>query len=176
MESLARFQKSVDATAAEVKALKDKLAKLKGAIVKTDAGYLEVTISGKAGEYEFELKETDLTGKELGTVVVRDTTANAVMLAKLLTRAKADPTAPKELRMVAQPQTSHGLGSHAALRACDAAGYKTVKFTGYVIAGGFTPELKPDQKGDVLGYTRYEGAEKKPAELITEIEEGMRRF
>ncbi len=68
-----------------------------------------------------------------------------------------------------------GSGPAAALKACDAAGYKTVTFTGYVVAGGFTAELTPDQTGDQPGYNWYD-KKKKTAELVKEIEEGMRRF
>ncbi len=46
----------------------------------------------------------------------------------------------------------------------------------YVVAGGFTPELKPDAKGNVPGYIWYDAKERKPAELAKEIEEGLRRF
>ena len=94
------------------------------------------------------------------------------MLAIFLARTKADPLAPRELRVLASPSTALGMGSIEALKACDAAGYTKVKFTGYVIAGGYTPELKADQKGDVPGYKHYDNVERTPTSLIQEIEKG----
>jgi hypothetical protein len=51
----------------------------------------------------------------------------------------------------------------AALNACDTAGYKSVKFTGYLFRS---------EKGEVIGF---EGAEMKTAELTKEIEMGKSR-
>ena len=62
------------------------------------------------------------------------------------------------------------------LKAAQAAGYKTAKFTGYVFQGGFAIPLKADQKGDVKGYKHYDGVERSIPELIKEIEEGMSRL
>lgn len=158
---------------------KDKLAKLKKEVAVEDDGYLELTIGGKAGEPEFTIREWpdgDVTIEGIqriyGPLVTRDTK----MLAKLIARAKADPTGPQQIRVTAQPQTALGTGPVAALRACDATGYKTVTFTGYVVAGGFTAELKPDQTGEAPGYVWYDKKEKKAAELLKEIEEGMKRL
>ena len=53
---------------------------------------------------------------------------------------------------------------------------ETVKFTGYIVAGGFAQELKVDEKGEVPGYKRYDGAERKVTELMKEIEDGMRTY
>jgi RNA polymerase sigma factor (sigma-70 family) len=162
-------------------ALKERLAALKAELAKAEGakltrGHLELTVGGKASDYVFELKETDANGRVIGIVTVRDTSADVVMLGRLLARTKADPTAPTELRVVAQPQTSLGFGPRAALKASNTAGFKTVKFSGYVFGGGFAQEIQPDQKGDVPGYNRYDAAEKKPDELLKEIEEGMRRY
>ncbi|MBP3957778.1 sigma-70 family RNA polymerase sigma factor [Gemmata sp. G18] len=142
-------------------------------------GYLELTVVSKAGAFEFTVTEVPAgDGKarglqaKFGPVTTRDPAA----LALLLARAKKDSAGPQEVRVIVQPQTVLGAGPVAALEACDKAGYKTVKYTGYVFGGGFATELKPDQKGDVRGYKRYEGTEVRPKELAEEITEGLRRL
>lgn len=135
-------------------------------------GHLDLIIRGSAGYYEFALRETGADGKEVGTVVVAGKANGGKMLALLLTRTKYDPMAPRELRVLASPSTALGIGSIEALKACDAAGYAKVKYTGYIVSGGFTPELKADQKGEVPGYKHYDNVERKPSELIKEIEKG----
>ncbi len=177
--TVARFQESLETATARLKEMRERLAKLKGTAMKTDTGYIELTIGGKAGEFEFVIREFPPNDpKEFGVQRVYGpvTTRDPEMLKRLLTRAKADPTGPQEARVIVQPQTVFGMGPRAALKACDAAGYKTVAFTGYVFGGGFAVELKADQKGDVRGYKRYDAVEVKPAELVKEIEEGLRRF
>jgi hypothetical protein len=57
-------------------------------------------------------------------------------------------------------------GVSTALKACEAAGYKTVKFTGPVLQGG----------GDQSEYKHYKAAEKNPAKLLKEIEDSLRRW
>ena len=142
-------------------------------------GYLELTVVSKAGAFEFTITEVPAgDGKarglqaKFGPVTTRDPAA----LALLLARAKKDSAGPQEVRVIVQPQTVLGAGPVAALEACDKAGYKTVKYTGYVFGGGFATELKPDQKGDVRGYKRYDGTEVRPKELAEEITEGLRRL
>lgn len=141
--------------------------------------YLEVTVRGTAGKFEFVVYEVlphDPAKRgeipRLGPVVTSDRDA----LALLLRRARADLNAPLEVRVIAEPQVTLGVGPRWALEACSKAGHPTVKFTGYVFGGGFAQELKPDEKGDVRGYTRYEAKPVKPAHLANEIGEGMRRF
>jgi hypothetical protein len=139
--------------------------------------YLELKIftkrDGDLLKVEFSLTETDANGQPIGTVTFRE----QAMLQKLLRRAHNDPTAPKELRVTTQPATALTGWPTTALKACVAAGYKTVKYTGYVCVGaGYMPPLDPDQKGNAIGYKHYEGAEKNPVELIKEIEEGQRRY
>jgi hypothetical protein len=68
------------------------------------------------------------------------------------------------------------MGPHAALKACDAAGYGTVKFTGDVFGGGFATTLKADHKGEAAGYKHYDNAERSPVSLMEEIEKGMRTY
>ncbi|AMV29644.1 ECF RNA polymerase sigma factor SigE [Gemmata sp. SH-PL17] len=145
----------------------------------TSGGYIELTIAGKAGAFEFTITEVPAgDGKarglqaKYGPVTTRDPAALAVLLA----RAKKDAGGPQEVRVIAQPQTVLGAGPVAALEACDKAGYKTVKFTGYVFGGGFATELKSDQKGEVRGYKRLDGTEVRPKELAEEIQEGLRRL
>jgi hypothetical protein len=140
------------------------------------SGYLELYVRGTAGQEEFGLREIDAADKEVVSLVVKDATLNGAMLAKVLARTKADSTAPTEVRLLVDPRASLGWGPLAILKACDAAGYKTVKFTGYVPAGGFTRQLKPDEKGEMPGYKRYDGIERKVRELMKEIEDGMRTF
>ena len=72
--------------------------------------------------------------------------------------------------------TAQGIGQQAALKACDAAGYKTVKFTGYIMAGGFARNLKPDDRGEVPGYRYYDNAETTAERLDKEIELGRRTW
>ncbi len=147
--------------------------------VTSGGGYIELTIAGKAGAFEFTITEVPAgDGKarglqaKYGPVTTRDPAALAVLLA----RAKKDAGGPQEVRVIAQPQTVLGAGPVAALEACDKAGYKTVKFTGYVFGGGFATELKADQKGEVRGYKRLDGTEVRPKELAEEIQEGLRRL
>ena len=176
---LRRFQDNLASATAKLKVKRERLAKLKGTAMKTDTGYIELTIGGKAGEFEFVIREVPPNDpKEFGLQRVYGpvTTRDPEMLKRLLTRAKADPTGPQEVRVTADPQTTSGSGPVAALKACAAAGYKTVKYTGYVFGGGFATPLKDDQTGEVRGYKRYDAVEVKPAELVKEIEEGMKRF
>jgi RNA polymerase sigma factor (sigma-70 family) len=135
--------------------------------------HLELTVlAPQVPQGEFALKEFDAAGKVVGTVVTRE----PQMLTKLLVRTRADATAPKELRVVVQPTAVMTGWTTSALQACEKAGFAKVKFTGYVFGGGFATPLKPDQKGEIGGYKHYEAAEMKPADLIKEIEDGMRRF
>jgi RNA polymerase sigma factor (sigma-70 family) len=168
MKRLEELKKEEEAQARELKkqlnALQTKLNPRRG--------HLDLIIRGSAGYYEFALREMGADEKEVGTVVVAGTANGGRMLAILLARTKADPLAPRELRVLASPSTALGIGSIEALKACDAAGYAKVKFTGYVIAGGYTPELKADQKGDVPGYKHYDNIERTPTSLIQEIEKG----
>lgn len=160
-----KFRKEIAALQAEMRNLDN-----------SRRGHLELSITGQAGEFHFALKEIDAGDKEVGTLLVSDSTQKAKMLAILLARTKADPLAPKELRVVAAPSTALGGGPTMALLACDAAGYAKVKFTGYVFGGGLAIPLKADQKGEALGYRHYDNAERSPANLIKEIEEGMGTF
>lgn len=134
--------------------------------------YLELKIYAKGDRYEYSLSETDAGGKSFGTAILRE----QAMLQKLLARTHADPTAPKELRVVAEPNSKLAGYLVPVCKACDAAGYQSIKFTGYIFGGGIMLELKPEQKGEAPGYKHYQGAEKSPSELIKEIEEGMRRY
>lgn len=175
--AVSEAQIALRATTKELDELKVKLMGLKRKADNT--GYIELTITGTAGKFGYILYEVPPDdGKQRGLVRKFGpvTTGDSEMLAKLLTRAKADPTAPKVIRVIAQPQTAVGVGPSTALKACAAAGFEQVTFTGYVVAGGFTPELKPDAKGNVPGYIWYDAKERKPAELAKEIEEGLRRF
>ncbi|MBM3982678.1 MAG: sigma-70 family RNA polymerase sigma factor [Planctomycetes bacterium] len=175
--AVSEAQIALRATVAELDVLNLQLAFLKRK--RDNNGYIELTITGTAGKFSYVLYEVPHDdGKERGTVRKFGpvTTTDTDMLAKLLTRAKADATAPRAIRVIAQPQTSLGVGPRAALKACATAGYDTVTFTGYVVAGGFTPELKPDAKGEKPGYIWHDAKERKPAELVKEIEEGMKRF
>lgn len=174
-EQAAKLDKQIRDILEAAKALqakREELEKHSSASGPGPGAYLELKIYAKGDRYEYSLSETDAGGKPFGTAILRE----QAMLQKLLARAKADPTAPKELRVTVDPPASLTGFPVAALTACDAAGYKTVKFTGYVFGGGYATPLKPDQKGEVGGYKRYQDAEKKPAELIKEIEEGMRRY
>jgi hypothetical protein len=173
-ELLAEERKVIDEMVASLMAQRNALVGKKPVAVAKNAGRIEVVIRGSAAQYEFVFREFDASGTEVGTAVFHR--SGAALLAKVLARTKADPSAPTELRVLASPPTALGGGPHAALNACDAAGYKTVKFTGYVVGGGFTQELKIDDTGEKPGYKRYDGTERKVTELMKEIEDGMRTF
>jgi hypothetical protein len=137
------------------------------------AGFVELTLHGKDRNFEFAIKETDATGKEIGTAVVRE----PKMLTKLLTRIKNDPTAPKQLRVVADPSLSLNGHFTVGLKACETAGFKTVTFTGYMPKQVLRiPALKSDHKGDAPGYKRYDAVERDTASLIKEVEDWMRTW
>jgi RNA polymerase sigma factor (sigma-70 family) len=176
-EQAAKLDKQVHDILEAAKMLQAKRAELDRKVEAAKPGaYLELKVSGNrvadTPQGSLALTETDASGKPIGTAVLRE----QAMLQKFLARAKADPTAPKELRVTIDPDATLTGWPVAALKACEAAGYTSVKFTGYVFGGGFPMPLKPDQKGEVGGYKHHQGAEKKPSELIKEIEEGMRRF
>jgi RNA polymerase sigma factor (sigma-70 family) len=173
-ELLAAERKAIDGAIQDLVKRRAALVKNLPAAAAKTGGYLEVVIRGSAAKFEFALREFDANGKEVGTAGFDQ--QNAQMLAKVLARTKADPAAPTEVRVLASPPTALGGGPHAALKACDTAGYKTVKFTGYVPAGGFTRQLNADEKGEVPGYKHCDGVERKVTELIKEIEDGMRTF
>jgi RNA polymerase sigma factor (sigma-70 family) len=175
--AVSEAQIALRATAAELEVLKVQIVLLNRKAANT--GYIELTITGTAGKFSFTLYEvlTD-DGKQRGTVRKFGpvTTTDADMLTKLLTRARADATAPKVLRVIAEPPTALGVGPHSALKACAAAGYDAVTFTGYVPLGGYLAELPPNPKGNVPGYFFYDSKEVKPAEVAKDIEEGLRRL
>ncbi|VTR91218.1 sigma-70 family rna polymerase sigma factor : RNA polymerase sigma factor, sigma-70 family OS=Singulisphaera acidiphila (strain ATCC BAA-1392 / DSM 18658 / VKM B-2454 / MOB10) GN=Sinac_0869 PE=4 SV=1: Sigma70_r2: Sigma70_r4_2 [Gemmata massiliana] len=177
--ALREYQRKTQLMLAEKMLAEKRVAEASRKIVTGGGGYIELTIAGKAGAFEFTITEVpagDSKARRLqakfGPVSTRDPAALAVLLA----RAKKDSGGPQEVRVIAQPQTVLGAGPVAALEACDKAGYKTVKFTGYVFGGGFATELKSDQKGEVRGYKRYDGTEVRPKELAEEIQEGLRRL
>ena len=168
MEALKAYETQIAGQRAELKAKQADLAKPLAAAANA-GGYLELTVTGKQGS-PYLLKETDANGKAIGTVA----TGEGAMLQRLLARAEKDATAPKEIRVIVEPAavlTGHVV---TTLKACDSAGIRSVKFTGYVFQGGFAAPLKADQKGDVAGYKHYNGAERSPASLIAEVELGMR--
>ncbi|HEY1191998.1 MAG TPA: sigma-70 family RNA polymerase sigma factor [Gemmata sp.] len=145
---------------------------------KRAGGYLVLTVGGTAAAPEYALRELE----ELPVIRTLPkkyrlvSTSDAEMIAKLITRAKADPNGPRNVLVGVEPQTVLGAGAQKVLDACDAAGYKTVTFTGYVFGGGFAVPLKPDQAGEVRGYKRYDQVEVKPKQLAEEIKEGLRRL
>ncbi len=66
IEALERIQQAAKVLAAEVKELRAALAKLKGEAVKPERGYLVLTVSGKAGEPLFAIREMPADDKKLG--------------------------------------------------------------------------------------------------------------
>ena len=140
--------------------------------------YVELRISGNTNEPVFTVREMAAVDPQGGArrLCGPVTTRDPEMLAKLLARAKNDPTGPQHVVIIAQSETVRGRGPASTLKACDAAGYKTVKYDGYVFQGGMTAPLKPDQKGAVSGYKYYDVTEVKSADLLKEIEEGFNSF
>jgi RNA polymerase sigma factor (sigma-70 family) len=134
--------------------------------------YLELTAHGKQSGFEYSITETDASGKVIGRVITHE----PEMLAKLLARTKNDTTAPKELRVVIDPSLAITGHPTIVFKACDAAGYKTIKFTGYIPYGNFLQELKSEQRGEVPGHTRYDNAECVPANLLKNIEDWRRTY
>jgi len=175
-ELLAAERKAIDDAVQELVKRRAALMKNQPAAAAKTGGYLELRISGTAAMYQFSLQEFDAAGKEIGTVAFTDSMKHPAMLAKVLARTRTDSTAPTEVRVLASPPTALGGGPVAALKACDAAGYKTIKFTGYVVAGGFAQELKIGDRGVRPGYAWYDGVERKITELLKEIEDGLRTF
>lgn len=160
---------------AKIERVRDELAKLRV----NSNGYIEITVRGTAGKFEYEISEVPAHDpNERGTVPKYGPlkTSDTTTLANLFRRAKADVTAPLDVRVIVEPQVTMGIGPQAALEACAKAGYDTVKYTGYVFGGGLALELKPNETGHVKGYTRYDAKPVKPAVLAKEIDEGMRRF
>ena len=178
--TLGRFQENLEFATARLKEKRELLAKLKKEAAVNAKGYLELTVSGTTDALVFVIREVPAHDPKAGALGKRSLgpirTGDPAALVVLLTRAKKDPNGPQEVRVIVQPQTALGTGPAAAMEACDAAGYKTATFTGYVFGGGFAVELKPEQQGDVRGYKRYDAVEVKPAELVKEIEEGLRRL
>ena len=178
--TLGRFKENVEQAKARLKLKQEWLAKLKKEAAVNAKGYLELTVSGTTDALVFVIREVPASDPKVREYGKRPLgpirTGDPAALVVLLTRAKKDPNGPQEVRVIVQPQTTLGSGPAAAMEACDAAGYKTATFTGYVFGGGFAVELKFEQQGDVRGYKRYDAVEVKPAELRKEIEEGQRRL
>jgi len=173
--TLARFRDELETATTRLEDARDRLAKLKRAAVKAET-YLELTVDRKGNAYGFVLWEVPVKGGPARPALGPVTTGDVTMLGVLLARAKHDPNGPQEVHLIAEPQTVMSLYPQAALEACDTAGYKTVKFTGYIFGGRPAAELKPDQKGDVAGYKRYDMAEVQPKELAKEIEKNMPHY
>jgi RNA polymerase sigma factor (sigma-70 family) len=152
----ARLQR-IDTSQAELRANRDalvakreELVKKKPAAAKPAGGYVLLSFGGDAKAFEITLSEAGADGKVIGTATVK----GEALLAKLLARTRADPAAPAELRVgPALP----GVDALPVLRACAAAGYKTVTFTGFAAAKW------------------YEAAERTTADLIKEIEAVRRK-
>jgi RNA polymerase sigma factor (sigma-70 family) len=184
-EDRAEVRAAADATELARRNLSDNtlaLEELLGTIAtlqRRDTGYFEITVRGTAGKFEFEIFEVPPYDPKLRGVVPKlgpVKTSDRESLAKFLARAKADHTAPLNVRVVAEPQVVLGVGPRWALEACAQAGHDTVTFTGYVFGGDFAQQLKPDEKGDVKGYTKYGAKLVNPAALAKEIEKGLRNF
>ncbi|MBA4064181.1 MAG: hypothetical protein C0501_10795 [Isosphaera sp.] len=141
------------ALAQRSEALRRERVKLVNA-AKPGGGFVLLSFGGDAKAFEITLSEAGADGKVIGTANV----SGEAMLAKLLARTRADPTAPTQLRVV---PTFPSMDTLPVLRACDAAGYKTVRYTGVVGAG---PEAK-----------WLDAVERPTADLVKEIEAGRRK-
>jgi hypothetical protein len=73
------------------------------------------------------------------------------------------------MRVVIDPTVAITAHSGIVFKACDAAGYKTIKFTGYIPSGNFPQELKSEQRGEVKGYKWYDNAECVPTNLMKDL-------
>lgn len=167
LDALRAFHNRLEMTTTEIRAHQDTFAKIHGG---APAGYLELTVRGEP-KHIFVLKIRDLAGADLGTVTVNEW--SEPMLTRVLVRTQAAPNVPKELCMVAQP-TRFDDGVLKALKACNAAGYKTVTFTGYVYSG--EDSSKPNENSDPPGFKWYDEEAKTTADLIEEIEPTPKRF
>jgi hypothetical protein len=145
-------------------------AKLHGA---SDEGMLILTVHGKWDSGAITLRERPANESELGAVIVED---SLPLLTKLLSRTKADPTAPKRLHVVVMPEAPFGGNARTVLKACAAAGYKAITFTGYVVSDKFSTDLQPDEYGNAPGFKWYEEVEKNPTELLKEIDDGFEKL
>ena len=137
----------------EVERLRDELAKLRPTL----NGYIELTVRGTAGRFEYEIYEVPPHDpNERGAVPKHGPvkTSDRESLNALLKRAKADPTAPLDVRVIVEPQVTLGVGPQWALEACAKGGYDTVKFTGYVFDGGFAQQPALSAKFSVEGVWR----------------------
>jgi hypothetical protein len=91
-----------------------------------------------------------------------------------LTRVKKDPNAPRDLRVVFTNDAQLGGSSAEALKCCLDAGFKTIRFTGYIPFGGFIPLLKPGPDGEAEGYKRYKGEIVDTKKLLTDYAQALR--
>jgi hypothetical protein len=152
------------------------MAKVTRVFPETSRSYLQLTIAASAPNCIFGLREFDAQGKEVLALSMMDPTKDGEKVARILARSKADPAGPTGIHVVVDPRVSLGWGMIAGLKACETAGYKSVKFTGYIPKGGKAQPLRSDQRGEVPGYKRYDGVERTPESLIEEIIEGMRTY
>ena len=160
------YKKRFDALATELKAVNDMadvLQKRRADLAKQPAanvlsgGYLELTIHGKQAFFQYSVKEVDVNGKVIGRVIVEE----PEMLQKLLARTRKDPAAPNELRVIVDPSMAQNGSITVAFKACDSAGFSTVKFTGYMPKDGIPPlgtQVGPDWRGEGLQAVRRSGA------------------
>jgi RNA polymerase sigma factor (sigma-70 family) len=170
-DNIARQKVKIQQAMDELRKKREELGKQPAATASA-AGYMELTVHGKQGWFEYSIKETDANGKEVGSVIIRE----PEMLLRVLTRTKNDPTAPKELRLIVDPSRALTGYPTIALKACDASGFQTIRFTGYIPQGNFLAELPHDQKGEAKGYKRYDNTEVTAASLIKQIEDWRRTW
>jgi len=165
LDTLHAFHRRVEVFTTELRSLEDRFVAFQRV---SPAGYLELTVRG-APKNLFVLKMRDATGAELGLTTVSGW--SEPVLTRVLLRMQAAPGMPKELRLVAQP-TILDRGVVPALKACGAAGYKTVTFTGFVPSREDSP--KPNESGPPR-FKWYDEEAMNPAELANEIENVPKR-
>lgn len=167
VDTLYELHRLVETITDVIRADEDTFAKLYGV---PPTGYLELIVRNSPDRVVV-LKMRDAAGTKLGTTTVSGW--SEPMLTRVLLLMQAAPGMPKELRLVAQP-TIIDKGVIPVLKACAAAGYKTVVFTGWVTTDD--DSVKPGENPETAGFKWYDEEARNPAELAKEIETAPKRF
>ena len=153
---------------------------------------LELVISGKTGELEFSITRRfrpirrpaprTSTGK-LGPVTSLATPRCSRNCPGRGRKSRSDPAPQRNYGRDRRRQATMTGYPVAALKACDAAGYSTVKFTGYVVVGArrYVPGIARPPVTRPVTYRGYNwrlrrSRGRKTGELLKEIEDSKHRY